>query len=161
MMSLFENNGAEFCPERKNRYKLWRIWNTDGPFVMFIGLNPSTAAENTNDPTIRRVIKFAKNWGYGGVYMLNCFSWISTDPKGLQYTTGKPRNDRALLEAAEKCKEVIFAWGSFSVVSECGRDKELCAMFPNAKTLIVNKDGSPRHPLYVKASTTPVKFGKQ
>ena len=67
-------SGAEFSPDRKYRYALWRIWDKSNPLIMFIGLNPSKANELKDDPTIRRVRRFAFDWGYGGVYMINYFN---------------------------------------------------------------------------------------
>jgi len=75
--------GAEFSDCRKFRYALWRTWDKDKPLIMFIGLNPSTANETDSDPTIRSVGRIAKSNDYGGFYMMNCFPYISTDPKGL------------------------------------------------------------------------------
>jgi hypothetical protein len=127
--------------------------------VMFIGLNPSTANEFSDDPTIRRVKAIAKNLGYGGVYMMNCFAYISTDPKSLKINPmSKEWNDNMLTVIASKCADVIFAWGNFEVVKSTGRDLELIEMFPNAKALHINKNGSPKHPLYVKGDVVPVKF---
>lgn len=60
------NKGAMFSKCRKYRYVLWRIWDDDKPRVMFIGLNPSIAGAIIDDPTIRKVIGFAKRWGFGG-----------------------------------------------------------------------------------------------
>ena len=76
--------GAQFTEDRQYRYALWRIWNEDKPLVMFIGLNPSTANEYKNDPTIRRVMRYAADWGYGGVYMMNLFAWVTPYPKELE-----------------------------------------------------------------------------
>lgn len=151
MAELFENklSGADFSEDRKYRYALWRIWDESLPLVMFIGLNPSTANEDTNDPTIRRVVSIAKHLGYGGVYMMNCFAYISTDPKLLKHNPMSDEwNNNMLTVTAYKCKHIIFAWGNFSIVRESGRDKELFEMFPNALALKVNKNGSPKHPLY-------------
>ena len=60
---------ATFSECRKYRYSLWRVWDESLPFVLFIGLNPSTADEIEDDPTIRRCINFTKEWGYGGMCM--------------------------------------------------------------------------------------------
>ncbi len=70
-MDLFnqENNGAIFSECKKYRYLLWRIWDRSKPLVMFIGLNPSIADGETDDPTIRRCKAFVRSWGYGG------FTW--------------------------------------------------------------------------------------
>ncbi|GAJ16610.1 unnamed protein product, partial [marine sediment metagenome] len=82
-----EPSGAVFADDRTHRLYLWRRWNKQGPWVMFIGLNPSTADERLNDPTVRRCIGFAEKWGYGGMFMCNVFTLISTDPKKLNVET--------------------------------------------------------------------------
>jgi len=78
-----EPTGAVFADDRTHRLYLWRRWEKDGPWVMFIGLNPSTADEKTNDPTVRRCIGFAQRWGYSGMFMCNAYTLVSTDPKKL------------------------------------------------------------------------------
>lgn len=158
-MTLFDNNnGAEFSDCRRYRYALWRIWDEAKAPAMFIGLNPSTANEGTNDPTIRRVIHFAKAWGHGGVYMLNCFPFVSTNPNDLRTEGNQALNDHWLYKCAAKSSRIVFAWGAFSVVRELGRDVELKGMFPRAQALVINADGTPRHPLYVKGDMVPVTF---
>lgn len=153
-------NGAAFSEDRKHRYALWRIWDESKPLVMFIGLNPSTANETDNDPTIKSVCRIAANNGYGGVYMMNCFSYVSTDPKLLKSNPmAEEWNNNTLTATASRCKDVVFAWGNFDIVKERGRDKELCEMFPNALALHINKNGSPKHPLYCSSKTTLVKYG--
>ncbi len=62
------------------------------------------------------------------------------------------------MEMKLKCSDVVFAWGNFDVVKKTKRDTELADMFPNAKALIINKNGTPRHPLYVKSDVVPVQF---
>jgi len=158
MENLFDDNGAQFSSCGKYRYCLWRIWDEALPKTMFIGLNPSTANESQNDPTIRRVIGFATDWGFGGVYMMNCFPYISTDPNALKDFGNTAYNDRKLYLIGEQCEQIIFAWGAFSIVKELGRDEELKGMFPSAKALIINQNGTPRHPLYVPANTKPIDY---
>jgi hypothetical protein len=160
------DNHAVFSEDRKYRYALWRIWDTNNSKVMFIGLNPSTANENDNDPTIRRVIGFAKDWGYGGVYMMNCFPFVSSNPKDLVDYDRTPFdsyqlniNDKKLREVGGKCSEIIFAWGNFEIVKTACRDNDLRKMFPHAKCLGKNKSGSPKHPLYISAKTKPIIYG--
>lgn len=153
--------GAHFSTDRKHRYALWRIWDKSKPLVMFIGLNPSTANEDENDNTIKSVDRISRSNGYGGFYMMNCFSYVSTDPKGLVIdVVSHCVNDNLLKEVGVKCKDVVFAWGSFDVVKETGRDKELSAMFPNAKALCINKNGSPKHPLYCKSNSNFINWLK-
>ena len=58
---------------KKYRYSLSRTWDESKPLIGFIGLNPSTADDVIDDPTITRCINFAKSWGGGGLYMGNLF----------------------------------------------------------------------------------------
>ena len=77
------NKGAIFSDGRVYRYTLVREWDAAKPLFVFIGLNPSTADETQDDPTIRRVIRFAKRAGCGRLLMLNIFGFRSTDPQGM------------------------------------------------------------------------------
>ena len=160
MPDLFNHsdNGALFSEDRKYRYALWRIWDKSKPLIMFIGLNPSTANEAQDDPTIRRIKSMAGKWGYGGVYMMNCFPYVSTNPDDLKDFGNTSLNDQWLHDISELCQEIIFAWGSFDIVKESGMDKALIRMFPHAKALIINKDASPRHPLYVPGDVVPCRY---
>jgi hypothetical protein len=79
------------------RYVLTRTWDHDLAACAFIGLNPSTADAHEDDPTIRRCIRFARDWGHGGLIMLNLFAWRSTDPRGLLdaiFPVGPPADPR-------------------------------------------------------------------
>jgi hypothetical protein len=154
--------GAEFSECRKYRYALWRIWDTEKPLVMFVGLNPSTANEKDNDPTIKSVERISRNNGYGGFYMMNCFSFVSTNPADLQLESNNWINDFWLKKVASDCKTIVFAWGNFDVVVKSGRYFELLDMFgEEAMTLKQNKNGSPKHPLYCKSDSQFIKFDKQ
>ena len=157
-MDLFneQNIGALFSDCRKYRIALWRFWDPVKPRIMFIGLNPSTANEYTDDPTIRRVKKFAADWGYGGVYMMNLFTYVTPFPEELMRCEDPIYGcDIMLKEIAEKCDKIIFAWGSFKEAEK--RAREVMSMF-EGYALVINSDGSPRHPLYVKSDVEPVKI---
>lgn len=111
--TLFEevSKGADLSFDRTYRYSLWRIWNADKPFVLFIGLNPSAADENEDDPTIRRCINFARRWGYGGLYMANLFALRATDPsemKAHKRPVGQG-NDDVLLELSKQAGLIVCA----------------------------------------------------
>lgn len=74
-------SGAVFSDEnRKFRYALWRIWDITLDGLLFIGLNPSTAEHVKDDPTVRRLIGFAKTWGFGSLFVGNLFSLVTPDP---------------------------------------------------------------------------------
>lgn len=148
------SKSAVFSKDRTHRFSLSRIWDHSKPCVMFIGLNPSTADGKENDNTIDSVQRMCIFNGYGGFYMMNCFSFISTNPDGLVISEEESSfNNIMLRETAEMCAEVVFAWGAFKVVKKTGRGEELNKMFPKAKCLEILKDGSPKHPLYCKRET--------
>lgn len=152
-----DNSGAKFSECGKYRFILWRVWNRDLPIIAFIGLNPSTANESENDPTIRRVIRFAKEWDFGSVYMLNLFTYITPYPEQLQ-SCDNPllRADASLFHYGNIANKIVFAWGNFKQATE--RAKEVIALLPDAYCLLKNKDGSPRHPLYVPSNVELIKY---
>lgn len=159
MADLFPKikSGAEFSPCGNYRYQLWRIWDETKPKVAFIGLNPSTANEETNDPTIRRVISFANKWGYGGVIMYNLFAIVSSSPEVL-LKCGDPmgNNQWYLDDIKTHCERIIFAWGSFKEAKQ--RAKEVAEQYPDSYCLKHTKNGEPWHPLYVKGDAQPILF---
>jgi hypothetical protein len=155
-MDMFENNGARFSQCGKHRLYLWRIWDESKPLIMFIGLNPSTANADNDDPTIRKIKAISKHNGYGGVYMTNLFTYISTDPAKLDMVLGNHQtSNEILLNIRSKCGHVCMAWGNFKVL---GRDEQVKQMFPQAMALKINANGSPKHPLYCKNESTFVNY---
>lgn len=159
---LFKSNlgitsSAMFSPCRLYRYALWRDWNAN-PACVFIGLNPSTADETNDDPTIRRCIEFARSWGYGSICMLNLFAFRSTDPKAMLKASEPvgPDNDEVIREACSGAAVVVAAWGKRG--QHMGRDRKVLAMVRDLKCLKVNQDGTPQHPLYLPATLTPIHY---
>ena len=111
------------------RYTLSRIWDETKPIIMFIGLNPSTADAENDDPTITRLINFTKSWGYGGFIMCNLFAFRATDPWNMfkavdPVGTG---NTDMILEASRGCEQIVFCWGINGFYK--GRDKEVIKLF--------------------------------
>ncbi len=144
--SLFENNGADFSPCGKYRYKLWRIWNEELPIAMCIGLNPSTANSAKNDPTINILKRMLTKLGYGGFYMMNLYSYISTKPSELIDVdeVEKRNNFLRLIETAKTCDTVIFAWGNFKKAINSGRF--VSGLFDGV-CFDKSSSGAPIHPL--------------
>lgn len=149
--------GAEFDEGRKYRYRLWRRWSPDFPIAYWIMLNPSTADEMKDDPTIRRCINFTRSWGCGGMEVVNLFAFRSKAPDSL-LTCGDPvgpRNDEILQAIAPgKADRIIAAWGAFP--QRLGhRDKHVYEMLKlrNMLCLGMTLKGYPRHPLYVPSET--------
>lgn len=147
-----------FSPCRKWRYTLWREWDAALPFVQFIGLNPSTADETNDDPTIRRCIQFAKDWGFGAYCMTNIFAWRDTDPNGMKRVVNPigDDNDKWLMEIAASAGLAVAAWGRHG--NHMYRGYHVKKMISNLHCLGLNKDGSPVHPLYQRADLKPVRL---
>lgn len=155
----FENcSGAIFSSCKKERYVLWRKWNTARPNLLFIGLNPSKADENFDDPTTKRIMAHSKRLGFGGCFLMNCFSRIATNPEELTPSGNWQENLKWLSKATPLCSEVVFAWGKHGLVTRLGRNIYFQNRFPNAKCLGTNLDGSPKHPLYLPYSGKLIQF---
>lgn len=152
--------GAKFSEDRKYRYVLWRHMNTTLPIVAYIGLNPSTANENTNDRTIQKLIKITLNNGYGGFYMLNLFGIISSKPEILvNHPDPIGDNDIYLQATIAQVDKVICAWGSFKQANS-GRAMEVLNMIPEEKRYCIRRSklGRPWHPLYCYDNEQFIKF---
>ena len=152
---------ATLSEDRRYRYVLSRIWDESKPTVMIIGLNPSTADETENDPTIERCISFARSWEYGGIYMLNLFAFRATKPKDMfdaENPIGRD-NDQYIKKYSKICDKVVCAWGNDG--SYKNRSREILAMIDNIYYLKLNKTGEPAHPLYLKGDLKPIKFEKK
>lgn len=80
---------------------------------MFIGLNPSTADDKIDDPTIRRCINFAQSWGYGGLCVTNLFAFRATLPSNMKSAKDPigPENDKSPIAHAKDARIVVAAWG--------------------------------------------------
>ena len=146
---------AILSPCRNYRYSLTREWGS-GLAVLFVGLNPSTADETTDDPTIRRCVAFARGWGYARLYMANLFAYRATNPKDL-IDADDPigaDNDQHLIALANGSALTIAAWGVHGTYRE--RDRKVRKMLPRLHYLRLTKEGHPGHPLYLPKNLSPV-----
>jgi hypothetical protein len=157
-MGLLVNKNATFSDCRKYRYALSRTWNGKKKTILFIGLNPSTADEKIDDPTIRRCINYAQNWGYGSLLMVNLFAYRATLPTELKNVKNPIGNDNDLhiLELSKKADLAVAAWGNEGTL--LNRDKEIKKILPNLMCLKINKSGQPAHPLYQKKDLKLIKY---
>ena len=157
-MGLLVNKNATFSDCRKYRYALSRTWNGKKKTILFIGLNPSTANEKIDDPTIRRCINYAQNWGYGSLLMVNLFAYRATIPSELKNVKNPIGNDNDLhiIELSKKADIAVAAWGNEG--SLLNRDKEVKKILPNLMCLKINKSGQPAHPLYQKKDLKLIKY---
>lgn len=140
------------------RYFLTRVWNTQLPLMVFLMLNPSTADAEVDDPTIRRCMGFARRDGYGGIIVVNLFSFRSPSPAAMKEIEDPigPDNElwlqRAFTYALYAKADAVAAWGVDGRHRD--RDYEVVKMAESIglelKCLGKTKGGDPRHPLYVK-----------
>ncbi len=153
-----DRNTARLSPCRRYRFALWRTWDASLPRVMFIGLNPSTADETADDPTLVRCKNFARDWGFGGVCMANLFALRASDPRQLQYAddpVGRG-NDRWLRRLYGEAGLVVAAWGNGGALLD--RAAAVTAFLGPLHCLQRNRSGQPAHPLYQRATAQPVPF---
>lgn len=152
---------ARFSPCGKYRYALTREGLGGHGTTVFIGLNPSTATAEEDDATIRRCIRFSKDWRSARYVMLNLFAWRSTNPRGLlkvEEPVGR-ENDQAFFDAVAGAERVIAAWGSHAFLKGIlpARAAHVVELLRSARVelycLGTAKDGSPRHPLYLPADS--------
>lgn len=160
-------SSASFSDDRRYRYTLTRRWGT-GKSLVVIGLNPSTADERMDDPTIRRCIGFAKREGLDALVMLNLFAFRATAPAAMKaepcpvaHPDDRHANDRAIVFAAVDAGRIVAAWGVHG--AHLGRDGEVRRnlLAPREHRLFAlgfTRDGHPRHPLYLRSDTPLVEW---
>tara|TARA_Y100000310_G_C20698667_1_gene827657 strand:+ start:5255 stop:5773 length:519 start_codon:yes stop_codon:yes gene_type:complete len=148
---------AIYSPSGKHRYLLNRTWNPSGKSLLYIGLNPSTATEISNDPTITRVINFAKREGFGSISICNLFSYRATLPSDLKSSSdpiGK-ETDPFILQQAKKADSILLGWGNHASFLERGKSVQNLLLPHKEKTfcLGLTKSNEPKHPLYLKSES--------
>jgi hypothetical protein len=156
--AVYLKSGAVFSPDKRYRYELYRVWAPERPRINFVCLNPSTANEVDDDPTVWRCVTFAERWGYGEFRMYNLFALVSTDPRALCNTGVDivgPENDRYLKDLGPF---PVIAWGSWAklhVNAIEARAETVRRFLDRPQCLGRNKDGAPKHPLYLPRDTHP------
>jgi hypothetical protein len=140
---------------RSYRYQLWREWIGGTGYAMFIGLNPSTADESADDPTIRRCVAFAKSWGYSALCMTNLFAFRTVSPEFMKCAPDPvgPNNDKHLLQCAIEASVIVAAWGNHGGYLD--RDIDVLNLLPETYFLRLTKQAFPQHPLYLPGNLRP------
>jgi hypothetical protein len=154
----YQESDAVISDCGKYRYLLRRVWDFKQPRVLFVMLNPSTADASIDDPTIKSCVRLSKTWSYGSMEVVNLFAWRATDPDQLpkaDFPTGVD-NDGVTRNAIGRCDVVVCAWGKHEFAKD--RAKIVRSMVTSIRPAVYclgkNKDGSPKHPLYIKSGTT-------
>ncbi|MDX2244134.1 MAG: DUF1643 domain-containing protein [Leptolyngbyaceae cyanobacterium bins.302] len=152
--------GALFDATRCYRYLLWREWNVDLPKVGFVMLNPNRADATLDDPTIRRCIRFARSWGYGGLEVVNLFAYCTAHPKNLRHVTDPigADNDRIVQTLGQRVDQIVLAWGNWGTLHQRNQVVLKLLGCHSLACFGLTKQGQPCHPLYLKASLQPIQF---
>ena len=138
------------------RYALTRVWSAK-PALAYIMLNPSKADETSNDPTIARCEKRARQLGFGGITIANLFAFCATDPTDLKAADAPvgPANRDHVIAMAGKAGMVLAAWGVHG--AHRNQDQVVQGWLESHDLFVLGlpKEGLPRHPLYVSYAARP------
>ncbi len=140
------------------RYALTREWAA-GSRLLWVMLNPSTASELANDPTVERCERRARALEFGGFRVVNLFALRATDPRALRAAADPvgPDNDAALSEGVIWADAILCGWGGHGALH--GRDRIVAAQLQQAGKplwhLGLTQAGQPKHPLYIGYAVQP------
>ncbi|PKQ12594.1 MAG: hypothetical protein CVT70_07985 [Alphaproteobacteria bacterium HGW-Alphaproteobacteria-1] len=158
--------GATFSPCGRYRQALTRDWTPEGATpraVLFVGMNPSVASAEVSDPTCHRELTFARDWGYTRYLKGNVLDWRATSPRDLPAPdlVCSPANIPALLAMAEEAELIVMAYGKLharygGIVRAA--TLALAATGRPLRCFGLNKDGSAKHPLYLRKDAALVPF---
>lgn len=144
------------------RYQLIRKWNDTLPAILWVMMNPSTAREDVDDPTVAKCRRYSELWGYGTMLIGNVFAYRATDQKRLMQIPDPigPDNDAHLCAMARRAQLIVFAYGK-PHKSLRSRGPQVARMLSVDGTrqlhaLQLCADGTPSHPLYLKGNLQPI-----
>ena len=156
---------AFFSDDRRYRYSLYRDLGVGHGTCVFICLNPSTADETKNDPTVRRCMNYAKGWGYRYFYMLNLYAYRATLPKDMmaQGVDAIGPDNKEWLQTFvnfDLSTLIIAAWGNHGNVHGMADYVRGLARESGHRLycLKVTKSGQPNHPLYLSKGLKPIEY---
>lgn len=156
-----QSSGAILDHYRQYRFLLWRFWD-DRPRMLFVGLNPSTANELEDAPTIRRLCSFALSWGYGGLYACNVFSQITPYPNELRAETAiHPADTHAIQMVNELTALRVCGWGDGMEKADYGyvRANTIKNYLKEPMCFSLTSKDNPKHPLYLPKDAELEEYG--
>ena len=156
-------------PSTQYRYKLTRHHAPDESHngkICWVMLNPSTADESKDDPTIRKVMGFSWNAGYSDIVVVNLFAARATEPRDLMYFADPVGvgNDIVVGEEMTTADAVVFAWGAWygSRVNRIATPPDVMGIAKHycikPLCLGLTSAGHPNHPLMLPWTTQFVPF---
>ncbi len=152
---------AVLSDDRAHRYWLVRQWEKAKPLLVVCMYNPSTADAKKDDPTILRLCKWAKLWGYGGILVINLYSLRSSDPADVRLSGKLAWGDaqhqaigHALAIAADQETPVLAAWGNLTSAADVIPFRKAAAGI-DLICLGLTNGGAPKHPMARGRSRIP------
>lgn len=140
------------------RYTLTRTWAA-GSRALFVMLNPSTATEIQNDPTVERCERRARTLGHGAFRVANIFAFRATDPRVMRAVADPvgPDNDTAILDSVDWADVILCAWGNHGLHLDRGEQVARLLRQTGAPLyhLGLTGQGQPGHPLYIAYDRQP------
>lgn len=171
LTSKAAHSKAQFSPCRKYRYTLERVFQPslaldhagNKGMMLFLMLNPSTADEQHNDPTVAKCERLALQLGYSSMAVANLFAYRATDPADMLRAARYGENivgtdnDAAIEDLARRAAMIVCAWGNDGAIAARSRGVVAMLAAHRAKLhyLELNNSGEPKHPLYVAARHLP------
>ena len=156
-----KDKGAIISECGKYRYVLYRkVSRESEKSLYFICLNPSTADAKEDDQTVRRCMNFARDLGYGYLYVVNLFAWRSTEKAVLLKAPKEkigPRCNHYIDKYVKSCDMTVAAWGAIDRGLEW-RARDVSGRHDNLRALKITKNGHPWHPLLLRKDPVPVEF---
>lgn len=153
---------AVYSDCERYRYLLTRTWDPGGAKALFVMLNPSTATEVQNDPTVERCERRARALGFGAFRVTNIFAWRATDPRDMRAAADPvgPDNDAAIAESCGWADRIIAAWGAHGAHLARGAAVEALLRGTGGAVfhLGLTRQGAPRHPLYIAYAQQPQRW---
>jgi hypothetical protein len=158
MAQRYTASTATISECNRYRYSLERAWSAGTSRLLVIGLNPSTADSSADDPTVRRCVGFAKQFGFDGLLIGNLFAARSTSPVALRSFEDPigPDNDMWLQKLQAKAGRVVVAWGNGG--RNGGRSAAVIGLLRDPYCFGKTRMGEPLHPLYLPGSADLVRF---
>lgn len=158
---------ARFSECGRYRHGLTRDWTPPGQppkAILFVGLNPSVAGAEVSDPTCHREMTFARDWGFTRYLKANVLDWRATSPRDIPQDAEvacSAENLAMLAAFAEEAGTLVMASGKIHPRYSVARDAVIALLQRTGKPLLClghNKDGSAKHPLYIRRDTPPIPF---
>lgn len=160
-LETLKEKGAVFAKRTDGQHNFYRYglyreveWTLYQDWVLWIGLNPSTAGANDDDMTIAKMKGFTRRWECGAFAVVNLFAMVATDPDRMAATTDRlgPYNDAWISElAATGPSKIVACWGGMGGLD--GRDLAISSEIPNLLCLGKTQKGFPRHPSRIAYDT--------